>query len=442
MPNYTKKDILRLVEEEDVSFIRLQFTDVLGRMRNIAVTSDKIEDALNNECYFDGSSIEGFSETRDMYLVPDLDTFNIFPWRPHTGRVARLICDVYTSDNKRFACDPRYVLKRAVNEAAELGFEFNVGAECEFFLFKTDENGNPTAEPHDSAGFFDLAPMDNGENCRRDISLTLEEMGFIIEASHHEAAPGQHEIDIKYDKALSSADGIVTFKNVVKTLAKRNGLHATFMPKPLEGVSGSGMHINMSLYKDGVNMFYDENGERKISELGYKFLAGIFKYTPDMMCITNPTVNSYKRLMPGPQAPCYPVWADKNTSPLVRIPSVKKPDNARIELRSPDCTSNPYLVLATCLSAGLRGIKEELPMPENLDIDISKLSYAERRKLISDKIPASLNQAVKQGEQSEFLKEVLGEELKKVYIEIKEDEYARYRQTVSKWEMDNYFIAY
>ncbi len=442
MPKYTKYDILKMIDDEDVSFIRLQFTDVLGRIRNIAVTRDKAEDALNNECCFDGSSIEGFDDNLDLYLAPDTDTFTIFPWRPHTGRVARLICDIYTADGKRYSRDPRYVLQKALDRANEMGYVFKVGAECEFYLFKTDENGEPTIQPHDRAGYFDLAPFDNGENCRRDICLTLEEMGFVIEASHHEAAPGQHEIDMKYDTALQTADGIVTFKNVVKTLAKRSGLHATFMPKPLEGCSGSGMHINMSLYKDGVNLFLDGKEEGKLSDIAYKFIAGIFKYTPDMMCITNPTVNSYKRLIPGPSAPFYPVWSNKNTSPLIRIPSIKKPDNARVELRSPDCTSNPYLVLAACLTAGLDGIEKNLSMPEEMDIKISELSCAQRRKLISDKIPASLNEAVRYGEKSEFLSDVLGDDLKNEYISIKEDEYSSYRQTITRWELDNYFISY
>ena len=439
MSVYTKREILKFIEEEDVSFIRLQFSDVLGKMRNIAVTKDKIGDALDNECSFDGSVIDGFAEGTELYLYPDLDTFTIFPWRPHTGRVARLICDIYNADGTRYEHDPRYVLQKAVEEAKAYGYTLNVGAECEFFLFKTDESGNPTLEPHDNAGYFDLAPLDNGENCRRDISLTLEEMGYVIEASHHEAAPGQHEIDLRYSNALKAADEIITFKNVVKTLAKRNGLHATFMPKPFENESGSGMHINMSLSDGKNNLFYDENDKRKLSETGYSFIAGILKYTPDIMCITNPTVNSYKRLMSDSEPACYPFWSDKNPRPLVRVPKIKNAEKSRAELRIPDCTANPYLVLASYLKAGLAGIKEKIEMMPESDIKISSLSASQRRKLISDVIPSSLNTATAIAEKSEFVTELLGESLKKVYLSLKESEYAKYRCTISKWELDNYF---
>ena len=440
MSVYTKNEILKFIKDEDVSFIRLQFTDVLGQMRNIAVTKDKIEDALNNECSFDGSVIDGFGEGTELYLYPDLDTFTIFPWRPHTGRVARLICDIYNADGTRYANDPRYVLQKVIDEAKAYQYFLNVGAECEFFLFKTDEAGNPTLEPHDNAGYFDLAPLDNGENCRRDISLTLEEMGYVIEASHHEAAPGQHEIDLRYSGAKNAADEIITFKNVVKTLAKRNGLHATFMPKPFEDQSGSGMHINMSLLSgECENVFYDKDDKRKLSKLGYNFIAGILKYTPEMMCLTNPTVNSYKRLMSDTKPACYPFWSDKNPSPLVRVPKIKKAEKSRVELRIPDCTANPYLVLAAYLKAGLTGIKENLEMPPESDISVSSLSYPQKRKLISEVIPSSLNKAAAIAEKSEFITELLGADLKNVYLSLKESEYAKYRCTISKWEIDNYF---
>lgn len=444
MTEYTKRDIIELAEEEDVSFMRLQFTDVLGRMRNMAVTRNKLMDAINNKCMFDGSSIEGFAhiESSDMYLIPDLNTFTIFPWRPHQGKVGRLICDIQTSDGKPFEGDPRYILKKVLKEAEDCGYEFNVGPECEFFLFKTDDEGNPTLETHDDAGYFDLAPLDNGENCRREICLTLEEMGFEIEASHHEAAKGQHEIDFKYAKALETADRMVTFKTVVKTIAKRHGLHATFMPKPMQGISGSGMHINMSLSKNGKNIFYDENDSLNLSKEAYSFIAGLLKYTPDMMCITNPIVNSYKRIVAGFEAPCYIAWSAKNRSPLIRIPSVKDKNNVRIELRSPDSTANPYLVIAACLKAGLAGIKENLQPPSSIDINLFKLSENEVKSLGIKPLPISLNQAIQIAKKSDFVTELLGKKLKETYLEIKEKEYSKYRQIISNWEIENYLTQY
>ncbi|MCC8160485.1 MAG: type I glutamate--ammonia ligase [Oscillospiraceae bacterium] len=440
----TKQDIFDLVEEEDVRFIRLQFTDMLGAMRNMAVTTSKLEDALNNLCMLDGSSIKGFVsvEESDLYLHPDLDTFSIFPWRPHQGKVARLICDVYTPDGRRLESDPRYILQNAVKEAEEMGYSFEVGPECEFFLFNTDERGNPTVEPHDNAGYFDLAPLDNGENCRREICLTLEEMGYKVEASHHEMAPGQHEITFRYDDALKTADRIVTFRTVVKTIAKRNGLHATFMPKPMAGVSGSGMHLTMSLKKDGKNVFYNESDPAKLSDTAAKFAAGLLKYTPDMACFTNPTVNSYKRFTPGYEAPCYISWSESNRSLLLRVPSVKDGQDARIELRSPDPTANPYLALAACLKAGLRGIKDNEQLPPSIDVNIYSLSDKERESLGIKSLPISLNEAIKIARKSDFVKELLGEKFAASYFESKEQEYGEYRQTINQWEIEKYSIAY
>lgn len=438
----TKQDILALADEEDVRFIRLQFTDMLGTMRNMAITRSKLEEALDNECMFDGSSIKGFAsiEASDLYLHPDMDTFAIFPWRPHNGKVARLICDIYTPDGKRLESDPRYILQNVIKEAEEMGYSFKVGPECEFFLFNTDEHGIPTLKPHDNAGYFDLSPHDNGENCRRDICLTLEEMGYEIEVSHHEMAPGQHEITFKYDDALKTADRISTFKTVVKTIAKRNGLHATFMPKPIQGKSGSGMHLTMSLFKDGQNIFYDET--HNLSDTARKFTAGILKYTPDMACLTNPTVNSYKRLIPGYEAPCYISWSERNRSLLVRIPATKKRGDAKIELRSPDPAANPYLAIAACLKAGLLGIKNNETLPPSLDVNIYKLSEKEREALGIRSMPISLNEAVKIARQSEFIKDLLGNELALSYFEAKEQEYGEYRQTINQWEIEKYFIAY
>lgn len=440
----TKQDILELVDEEDVRFIRLQFTDMLGTMRNMAITRSKLEDALDNQCMFDGSSIKGFVsvEESDLYLHPDLDTFAIFPWRPHNGKVARLICDVYTPDGKRLESDPRYILQNVVKEAEQMGYSFKVGPECEFFLFNTDERGMVILEPHDYAGYFDLAPLDNGENCRRDICLTLEEMGYEIEASHHEMAPGQHEITFKYDDALKTADRIVTFKTVVKTIAKRNGLHATFMPKPIQGKSGSGMHLTMSLFKDGKNIFYDGNANCKLSEIARSFTAGILKYTPDMACLTNPTVNSYKRFIPGYEAPCYISWSERNRSLLIRVPATKKEGDARVELRSPDPTANPYLAIAACLKAGLLGIKENETLPPSIDVNIYNLSEKERESLGVKSLPISLNEAVRIGRKSKFLNDLLGDNLAESYFKAKEQEYGEYRQTINQWEIEKYLIAY
>ena len=347
MNNYTREDILRMVEEEDVGFIRLQFTDIFGTMKNIAITTSQLNKALNNEIMFDGSAIEGFArvEESDMYLHPDLNTFEIFPWRPQQGKVARLICDVYKPDGTPYESDPRYILKKVMDEAKEMGYEFNVGPELEFFLFHTDDDGLPTTLSHESAGYFDLGPLDLGENARRDMVLTLEDMGFEIESSHHEAAPAQHEIDFRYDEALTTADNIMTFKLVVKTIAKRHGLHATFMPKPKFGINGSGMHLNMSVSRDGINVFQDAKDEYGLSKEAYCFIGGIMKHMKALTFITNPSINSYKRLIPGYEAPVYIAWSAKNRTPLIRIPG-SRGEYTRVELRNPDPSANPYLALA------------------------------------------------------------------------------------------------
>ena len=435
----TKQDIFDLVEEEDVRFIRLQFTDMLGTMRNLAITTSRLEDALDNLCMFDGSSIMGFVgvEESDLYLHPDFDTFEIFPWRPHQGKVARLICDVYKPDGTRLESDPRYILQTVIKEAEEMGYKFNVGPECEFFLFNTDERGNPTTEPHDNAGYFDLAPLDNGENCRREICLTLEDMGYKIEASHHEMAPGQHEITFRYDDALKTADRIVTFRTVVKTIAKRNGLHATFMPKPIAGVSGSGMHLTMSLEKDGKNVFYNENDPSKLSDTAHKFTAGLLKYTPDMACFTNPTVNSYKRLIPGYEAPVYIAWSAKNRTPLIRIPGTRG-EYTRVELRNPDPSANPYLALAVCLAAGLDGIKEGTKPPKAVNRNVYEMTDEERKIFGIEKLPGSLIEAAKEFQKDTFIQEILGEDLSRKYIEAKASEYQDYRIQITDWEIEKY----
>ena len=441
---YTKQQIIDMVQEEDVEFIRLQFTDIFGTLKNIAITSSQLEKALDNKCMFDGSSIEGFVriEESDMYLYPDYDTFEIFPWRPQQGKVARLICDVYTPDGKPFEGDPRWILKKTIKEANDLGYRFDVGPECEFFLFHTDDNGLPTTLSHERAGYFDLGPNDLGENIRRDMVLTLEDMGFEIEASHHEVAPAQHEIDFKYDEALKTADNIQTFKMTVKTIAKRHGLYATFMPKPKFGMSGSGMHINMSLAtEDGKNIFADENGKLGLSDDAYHFIAGVMKHARGMSAITNPLVNSYKRLVPGYEAPVYIAWSSKNRSPLIRIPA-SRGNGTRVELRNPDPTANPYLALALCLAAGLDGIKNKLEVPDSVDCNIYEMTPGERRAAGIENMPADLKEAVDCLLEDEFLCGVLGEHITSKYVEAKMKEWENYTTRVSQWEIDEYLYKY
>lgn len=439
MSKYTKSDILRMVEEEDVEFIRLQFTDMFGTLKNVAITSSQLEKALDNKCMFDGSSIEGFVriEESDMYLYPDLDTFVIFPWRPQQGKVARLICDVYGTDGKPFEGDPRYVLKREIEKARQLGYEFNVGPECEFFLFHTDDESRPTTITHENASYFDLGPIDYGENARRDMVLTLEDMGFEIEASHHEVAPAQHEIDFKYDEALATADNIMTFKLSVKTIAKRHGLHATFMPKPKEGVDGSGMHTNMSLYKDGVNVFYDAEDVNGLSKEAYYFIGGLMKHIKAITAVANPLINSYKRLLPGYEAPVYIAWSAKNRSPLIRIPAARE-DGTRVELRSPDPSCNPYLLLAVCLAAGLEGIEKKIMPPVSVDCNMYTMSPEEMAEKGVEALPADLLSAIEELKKDKFIQEVLGSHVTEKFIESKTKEWESYVSQVTAWELDTY----
>ena len=443
MRNYTREDVIRMVEEEDVEFIRLQFTDMYGNLKNIAITASQLDRALNNRCMFDGSAIDGFVriEESDMYLYPDYSTMEIFPWRPQQGKVARMICDVYRPNGEPFEGDPRYVLKRAIKKAADMGYTFEVGPECEFFLFNTDENTMPTTETSEQAGYFDIGPLDFGENARRDMVMTLEDMGFVIEASHHEMAPAQHEIDFRYDEALKTADNIMTFKLAVRTIARRHGLHATFMPKPKYGVNGSGMHINMSLHKDGKNIFEDKNDSLGLSKEAYYFIGGLMKHIKGMAAITNPLVNSYKRLIPGFEAPVYIAWSATNRSPLIRIPTASG-DDTRIELRSPDSAANPYLTLAVCLSAGLDGILNKIEPPAGVNANIFAMTEEERCRNHIDKLPGTLMEAVEELEKDTFICEVLGEHIANQYIAAKKDEWYKYRTQVSEWEIQEYLYKY
>ncbi|EIR9975681.1 type I glutamate--ammonia ligase [Listeria monocytogenes] len=444
MAKYTKEDIFRFADEQNVKFIRLQFTDILGIIKNVEIPVSQLKKALDNKIMFDGSSIEGFVriEESDMYLFPDLYTWVVFPWTAEKGKVARMICDIYNPDMTPFAGDPRANLKRVLKEMEELGFtEFNLGPEPEFFLFKLDENRRPTLELNDSGGYFDLAPTDLGENCRRDIVLELEEMGFEIEASHHEVAPGQHEIDFKYEDAVTACDSIQTFKLVVKTIARKHGLHATFMPKPLFGVNGSGMHFNMSLFNEKGNAFFDESGELELSQTAYHFLAGMLKHARGYTAVTNPTINSFKRLVPGYEAPCYIAWSGKNRSPLVRVPS-SRGLSTRLELRSVDPSANPYLAMAVLLKAGLSGIKDELTPPAPVDRNIYGMNEEEREATGIYDLPESLGHALIELEKDDIIKAGLGEHIFEHFIEAKTIECDMFRTAVHPWEREQYLEIY
>ena len=443
MSKYSKEDIIRMAREGDVEFIRMQFTDIFGQLKNVAITVSQIEKAVNNQVMIDGSSIEGFTRIQesDQYLRPDLDSFTILPWRPQHGKVARLICDVYNPDGTPFVGDPRGVLKKELQRAADMGYSFNVGPECEFFLFQTDEKGAPTTKTSDEAGYFDLGPLDHGESTRREICMTLEQMGFEIEASHHEVAAGQHEIDFKYADALSTADNIMTFKLAVKTLAQKNGLHATFMPKPVFGINGSGMHTNMSLFKDGKNAFYDESDPLKLSKTAYNFIAGLLHHVKGMVAITNPLVNSYKRLVPGYEAPCYIAWSARNRSALIRIPAARG-QATRVELRCPDPSCNPYLALAVCLAAGLDGIEKDMTPPAEINDNIFAMDAATRAARGIDSLPGSLSDAVDALEADELIAGTLGDHVLKNYVAGKRKEWDAFRTAVTDWEIGKYVILY
>ena len=443
MGHYTRKEIMRLVEEEDVEFIRLQFTDIFGSLKNMAVTASQLEKALDGRFMFDGSAIEGFSsiEDSDLYLRPDPDTLEIFPWRPQQGKVARLICDITRPDGTPFEGDSRYILKQALAEAAAMGYTFQVGPECEFFLFHMDDEARPTTISHEQAGYLDVSPLDLGENARRDMVLTLEEMGFVVESSHHEASPAQHEIDFEAAEALTAADNIQTFKLAVKTIAKRHGLYATFMPKPRVGINGSGMHINMALLKDGKNIFQDTEDENGLSREAYSFIGGILEHIRAITAITNPLINSYKRLVPGYEAPTYIAWSRASRSPLIRVPSPRG-EETRIELRSPDPAANPYLALAVCLRAGLDGIREGTVPPKSVDGDIFAMTEDERRRMGIRRLPATLTEAIEELEKDALIRNTLGEHAADKYIAEKKEEWNRYRSQVTDWEINEYLYRF
>lgn len=442
--NYTADDIRQIAKDENVQFLRLMFADINGTVKNVEVPISQLENVLNNKIAFDGSSIDGFVriEESDMLLYPDLATWLIFPWVSDEGKVARLICSVHNSDGTPFMGDPRNNLIRAIDDMKKMGYSsFNIGPEPEFFLFKTDENGEPNMQLNDKGSYFDLAPLDLGENCRRDIVLELEKMGFEVEASHHEVAPGQHEIDFKYADALTAADNIQTFKLVVKTIARKHGLYATFMPKPLQGINGSGMHINMSLFKDNKDAFYDPKGPEELSKTALYFLGGLLDHARALTAVCNPTVNSYKRLVPGFEAPVYIAWSTHNRSPLIRIPS-SRGNGTRLEMRSVDPSANPYLAIAAILEAGLDGLEKKIEPTQEIDRNIYTMNDQERADNNILNLPSTLHNALKYLADDKTVQKTLGDHLYHSFVDSKELEWASYRQSVSKWEQDQYLELY
>ncbi|KAF1302755.1 type I glutamate--ammonia ligase [Enterococcus saccharolyticus] len=440
----TVANIKEIVKQENIRFLRLMFTDILGTIKNVEVPISQLDKVLDNKMMFDGSSIEGFVriEESDMYLFPDLDTWLIFPWESEYGKVARLICDIHNPDGTPFAGDPRGNLKRALEAMKEFGFtSFNLGPEPEFFLFKLTEQGNITTDLNDQGGYFDFAPTDLGENCRRDIVLELESLGFEVEASHHEVAPGQHEIDFKYADVLEACDNIQTFKLVVKTIARKHGLHATFMPKPLYGINGSGMHCNMSLFKDNENVFFDADGEMQLSETAYQFLAGLLNHARAFTAICNPTVNSYKRLIPGYEAPVYVAWSGRNRSPLIRVPE-SRGLSTRLELRSVDPSANPYLAMAVLLQAGLDGISNKLVPTPAVNSNIYTMNEEERAEAQISDLPSTLHNALKELKNDRVVIEALGSHIYNNFVESKRLEWDSYKQSVSTWEREQYLELY
>ncbi len=439
----TKAQILEQIERDRVKFMRLQFTDILGTIKNVEIPDQQFEEALDGKIMFDGSSIEGFVriEESDMYLRPDLSTFRIFPWAGQTGEaVARIICDIYTPDGTPFAGCPRTALKKVIALAASRGYSMKAGPEAEFFLFQT-KNGMPTTETHDAASYFDLSPIDMGEDVRREIVLALEAMGFHVEAAHHEVAPGQHEIDFRYDDVLTTADNITTFRFIVKNVAIRNGLHATFMPKPIYGINGSGMHTHMSLFAGNVNIFYEAKAERQLSDVCLHYIGGILRHAKGFCAVTNPLVNSYKRLVPGYEAPTNIAWSEKNRSPLVRVPAARG-TATRIELRMPDPSCNPYLALAAMLRSGLDGIDKRIDPGPPINKNIFAMSHRERRHLRIDELPANLNDALDELEKDDLMRDTLGDHLFEHFLAAKREEWLEYIKHVSPWEVDRYLELY
>ena len=434
--------LLKKIETDKVKFIRLQFTDIEGQPKNVSIPVIQTEKALTEGIWFDGSSIEGFAriEESDMLLKPDPATYAVLPWRPAEGRVARFICDVQTYSNKPFDGDPRYILRKALSEASKMGYTFNTGPELEFFLFKMVDD-LPTTQFKDHGGYFDLAPTDSAEDVRRDVVLALEDMGFEIEASHHEVADSQHEIDFKYGDALTTADRVITFKFATKSIALQYGLHATFMAKPIAGINGSGMHTHASLAKGGKNAFYDPDAPMELSDIALYYIGGLLKHAKAITRIANPTINSYKRLVPGYEAPCYITWSASNRSALVRVPAARG-NSTRAEFRSPDPMCNPYLTFACMLAAGLDGIKNKIMPPESTNTNIYHLNSKERKKLHIDMLPGSLTESNAYLLKDDILCNLLGDHIIENLTRITELETDAFRLAVHPWELERYLPSY
>ncbi|WP_264781291.1 type I glutamate--ammonia ligase [Haladaptatus sp. T7] len=435
-----EQEVLDAIETENVDFVRLQFTDITGTVKNVSIPAHQVEKAFEEGIWFDGSSIEGFVRIQesDMRLEPDPSTFAVLPWRSNGDSAsARLICDVVNTDGTPFDGGPRQVLKRVLARAEEMGYTVSIGPEPEFFLFEKDEEGNATTIPHDSGGYFDLAPKDMASDVRREIIFTLEEMGFEIEASHHEVADGQHEINFKYEDALAAADNIATFRAVVRAVAEQNDIHATFMPKPISEINGSGMHSHISLFDEDGNAFDDPDDEFNLSETAYQFMGGILNHAEAFTAVTNPTVNSYKRLVPGYEAPVYVAWSDTNRSALIRVPDAAGA-SSRFEIRSPDPSCNPYLSLAAVISAGLEGIENDADPGKPVREDIYEFTDEKREEYGITTLPGSLDEAVDALEEDDVIREGLGEHVVEKFIEAKRADYADYRVFVSNWEKEKY----
>ncbi len=440
----TKKEFLALCKANNVRFLRLQFTELHGQLKNVQIPVEEAAKALNNEMMFDGSSIRGYKriEQSDMYFVPDPSTFQVIPWLAGaSGNVARVICDVADPNGEPFAGDPRGALKRMIAEAKSLGYTMNVGPEAEFFIFKRDADGTPTVDPHDTAGYFDVGPMDKGEAVRRAIEDTLVQMGFHIEVSHHEVATGQHEIGFRHADALTCADNLTTFRDVVRAIAAQNGMHATFMPKPIFGENGSGMHCNQSLAKGGKNTFFDPKGQEQLSDTALGYIAGLLDHLPGITALANPTVNSYKRLVPGYEAPVYIAWSPGNRSAAIRIPA-KRGNSTRAELRTPDPTANPYLAFSVMLAAGLDGIKKGKKPPAPVNQNIYRLSEEESRKLKIQGLPHNLSLAIDAFEADKVLTAALGDHITEAFIAEKRAEWKDYQARVHGWEIDRYMETF
>ncbi len=434
--------VLERVKEDNVRFVNLQFSDIAGKAKSVTISVKQLESSLRQGTWFDGSSIEGFTRIceSDMFLMPDPSTYSVLPWySDENEQVARFICDIYMPDGKPFAGDPRHCLKRVLKEAEDMGYIYNTGPELEFFLFKKN-NGKVEPLPHDSGGYFDLI-LDDAFDIRKDMIRMLEKLGLNVETSHHEVAPGQHEIDFEYGTALMTADRATTMKFTLKALAQNHGLHATFMPKPVFGINGSGMHVHQSLFSpEGKNLFFDENGKYHLSDLARYFIAGQLKYIAEMCVVTNPTVNSYKRLVPGYEAPVYICWGQTNRSALIRIPRYSKGRESatRIELRNPDASNNPYLAFAVMLAAGLEGIKNKWEPPAPVEEDVYGFDDAKLKEMSIGTLPLTLGNAVNLFEKSEFTERALGGHLFSEMISLKKQEWRSYCRHVTKWELNKY----